>query len=67
MPGAWGPAPVKPKYQWKANGANIYGASSSTYVIQPSVRGKRITVWVAGDKTGYAHASRVSLPTGAVS
>ena len=66
VPGTWGPAPVTLKYQWKADGAAISGATASTYVLPASLLGKKITVTVTGSKTSYATVSRTSAATAAV-
>ncbi len=65
-PGTWAPAPVTLKYQWKANNANISGATASTYKIAAAVVGKRITVTVTGAKTGYTTLAKASSGTRAV-
>ena len=64
--GAWGPAPVTIKFQWKANGAAIIGATKSTYTVAAPVKGKKITVTVTGTKTGYASLARTSASTATV-
>ena len=65
-PGTWAPAPVTLKYQWKINGANISGATASTYKISASYVGKKITVTVTGSKTAYTTLVRTSASTSAV-
>lgn len=65
-PGTWGPAPVTLKYQWKANGTAISGATKTTLKLPSSVKGKKITVTVTGSKTGYISAIRTSKATTAV-
>ncbi|MET3667177.1 DUF4347 domain-containing protein [Caulobacter sp. 1776] len=53
-------------YQWKAAGANIAGATNSTYLLTPSEIGKAITV-VASYTDGFGAAESVfSAPTAAV-
>ncbi|AZZ53738.1 hypothetical protein C1I64_17970 [Rathayibacter festucae DSM 15932] len=64
--GTWGPAPVALKYQWRAGGTAISGATSATYVPTTSVVGARITVSVTGTKTGWTSAVRTSAATAAV-
>jgi hypothetical protein len=64
--GTWGPAPVALKYQWRAGGTAISGATSATYVPTTSVVGARITVSVTGTKTGWTSAVRTSGATAAV-
>ncbi|NQX05338.1 family 16 glycosylhydrolase [Rathayibacter sp. VKM Ac-2856] len=64
--GTWGPAPVALKYQWRAGGTAIAGATAATYVPTTSVVGARITVSVTGTKTGWTTAVRTSGATAAV-
>ena len=59
--GAWGPAPVTTKYQWKRNGVAISGATASTYKVRSADRGKRITVAVTGTKVGYTTVAKASF------
>lgn len=42
------------KYQWKADGVDISGATDSTYTVTDSDKGKVITVFVSGDGTNIA-------------
>ncbi|WP_353712913.1 carboxypeptidase regulatory-like domain-containing protein [Arthrobacter sp. K5] len=63
VPGTWGPAPVALKYQWKANGVAITGATASTYKPTTTVRGKSLTVTVTGTKTGYTTVAKTSAAT----
>ena len=65
-PGTWAPAPVTLTYQWKANGANISGATANTYTVAASLVGKTITVTVTGTKTGYTTTAKTSTATAAV-
>jgi hypothetical protein len=65
-PGTWAPAPVTLKYQWKANGAAISGATGKSWTITSGAKGKRITVTVTGSKTGYTSTSRTSSSTATV-
>ena len=64
--GSWGPSPVTLKYQWKANGANISGATATTYTVPATMYGKRISVTVSGTKEDYAPRSMTSALTAAV-
>ena len=64
--GSWGPSPVTLKYQWKANGANISGATATTYTVPATMYGKRISVTVSGTKADYAPRSMTSAQTAAV-
>jgi hypothetical protein len=66
VPGAWGPAPVTLKYQWKANGIAITGATASTYKPAAAVIGKTISGTVTGSKAGYTTAAKASALTARV-
>lgn len=48
------------KYQWKANGEPIPGATSRSYRIQPGLHGDKLTVTVKGDRPGYNPKSVMS-------
>ena len=65
-PGTWGPSPVTLKYQWRANGVAISGATAATYKPSSLMVGLKITVSVTGSKTGYASVTRTSTATAAV-
>jgi len=58
--GSWKPAPVKLNYQWKRAGANIAGATGSSYVLTKKDLHKSITVTVMGSKPGFTTVSRTS-------
>lgn len=60
--GTWSPAPAY-TYQWRADGAAIKGATSSTYTIPATLRGKKLSVSVTGKKTGYSTTSVTSAAT----
>lgn len=62
----WGPAPVTLSYQWKADGADIAGATGPSFVPGADEVGDTITVTVTGAKTGYAAASRTSIAVGPI-
>jgi hypothetical protein len=64
--GTWGPSPVTLKYQWKAAGVAIAGATASTYTPVAANLGKALTVTVTGSKAGYTTASKTSVATAAV-
>ncbi len=64
--GTWSPAPVTLAYQWKANGAPISGATASSYVVAPTMLGRRLTVTVTGSKTGFPTLATTSAATAAV-
>ncbi|WP_285100588.1 hypothetical protein [Promicromonospora sp. MEB111] len=48
------------KYQWKANGSSISGATSRTYTIPSRLHGDKLTVTVTGSKAGYTTKSLTS-------
>lgn len=64
--GTWAPAPVTLGYQWLRNGVAISGATSSTYKLIATDKGKRITVRVTGTKTGYTTLVKTSAATAAI-
>ena len=65
--GTYKPAADTYTYQWKANGENIAGATSATYIVKPAEKGKKITVTVQGSKSGYAvPAPKTSAATKAI-
>ncbi|WP_306205041.1 hypothetical protein [Actinoplanes sp. RD1] len=65
-PGTWSPAATSVKYQWKANGTAIKGATAATYVIPASLAGKKLTVTVTAARTGATTATATSASTAAV-
>ena len=64
-PGTW-TAGTSLMYQWKANGANVAGATASTFVPRAAQVGKKVTVTVTGIKSGYTTVSKTSTATAAV-
>jgi subtilisin family serine protease len=62
-PGAWGPAPVTLRYQWRRSGAPIAGATGATYRLTTSDAGRTVTVTVTGSKPGYSSVSKTSAGT----
>ncbi|MEU4387308.1 S8 family serine peptidase [Promicromonospora sp. NPDC023805] len=48
------------KYQWKANGTSISGATAFTYTPKATDRGRQLTVTITGSRPGYITASRTS-------
>ncbi|MFI2361501.1 hypothetical protein [Promicromonospora sp. NPDC019610] len=48
------------KYQWKANGSSISGATGRTYTIPNRLHGDKLTVTVTGSKAGYTTKSLTS-------
>ena len=62
-PGTWkaGSATVTSfAYQWLRNGVAIPRATASTYTVTPADYGRRISVKVTGQHTGYTTASKTS-------
>jgi hypothetical protein len=51
---AWKPGKVALSYRWLRNGKPIAKATHSTYTLKKADAGKRISVRVTGEKTGYA-------------
>ena len=62
----WSPEVDRYSYQWLANGKPIKRATGSTYVVGQKDVGKRITVRVAGIKSGYVTEVETSDPTDSV-
>ena len=62
----WDPIPTSYSYQWLANGKPIKRATESTYVVGKKDVGKRITVRVAGIKSGYFTEVETSTATDVV-
>ncbi len=60
---AWKPSKITYTWQWYANGAKISKATSKTYKITSSMKGKVITVKVTGKKSGYKTTVKTSKPT----
>lgn len=56
------PTPDSYQYQWYADGAELFGATSKTYTLTAAEVGKTIVVQVTAVKTGYASASDTSDP-----
>ncbi|MGC4174966.1 hypothetical protein [Demequina sp.] len=50
--GTWSPTATL-SYQWYRNGVRISGATKATYKLTSSDKGKKISVNVAGKKSGY--------------
>lgn len=59
----WTPTPTTVRYQWRADGRAVSGATSRTWKVPASARGKRITVAITGSKTGYTTRTAVSPAT----
>lgn len=61
-PGVW-PAGVRPEYEWYADGEYIAGAASSTLTLTAAMVGKRIAVFVWGEKEPGQWEAKDSAPT----
>jgi hypothetical protein len=60
-----GVAPVSTAYQWKADGVNIIGATSATYVVEVATNGKRLSCQITttdGDNTNAVKTSTQTNP-----
>lgn len=63
--GTWTPTATL-TYQWLANGKAISKATKATLTLSSSLKGKKISVKVAGKKAGYTTASKTSKATAKV-
>jgi hypothetical protein len=61
--GTWSPTPSSYTYQWRANGAAISGATSSSFKLTKAQYGKTITVTVTARRSLYITTSRTSAAT----
>ena len=59
----WKPAPSVWTYRWKRNGANIAGATKSTYVVTAADVGAKISLDATGDRDGYKKQKLTSAST----
>jgi hypothetical protein len=64
--GSWGPAPVTLTYRWYRSGKAISKATTASYTLTKSDKGKKITVRVTGTKAGYTKVVRKSAETAKV-
>jgi hypothetical protein len=62
----WTPTPTTVRYQWRADGRPVSGATSPTWKIPASAQGKPISVAVTGSRNGYTTKTVVSPATTAV-
>lgn len=60
--GTWSQTPDSYTYQWKRAGANIAGATASTYTVVSGDVGQAITATVTAVKAGYTSGSATSNP-----
>ncbi|WP_156464664.1 hypothetical protein [Aeromicrobium sp. Root495] len=61
--GIWSPSGTSFRYQWRANGASIKGATRSSYKIARSLRGKKLSVVVTASRFGYSSKAATSAST----
>jgi surface antigen len=62
-PGKWAPGTPKLRYQWRADGVDIPGATSSTFQLTDDQVGKRVRVRVSAHELGYRTTRARSAPT----
>ncbi|RFA14626.1 hypothetical protein B7R21_06195 [Subtercola boreus] len=65
--GTWSQPGLSYTYQWYLNGASIAGATKSTYTIDGSALGQKISARVNATSASYADASATTLATAVVS
>lgn len=63
-PGAWTPAPDEVRYQWRADGAPLPGATAPTLTVAPAQVDRKLSVTVTALKSGYAAVATTSAATG---
>ncbi|MFG3037866.1 hypothetical protein ACGFYZ_13245 [Streptomyces sp. NPDC048330] len=51
--GTWSPAPEAYAYQWKADGADVAGATGASYTVPAALFGKQLSVAVTARKAGH--------------
>lgn len=61
--GSWSPTPLDFSFQWRADGAPIAGATSSSFAPSADELGAEISVSVTGSRTGFVPETRTSEPT----
>lgn len=64
--GSWGPGKVSLTYAWFRDGKQIPGIKGSTYTMGSASKGKKITVKVTGEKSGYGTVTKTSKATARV-
>ncbi|HAM45273.1 MAG TPA: hypothetical protein DCM67_09690, partial [Propionibacteriaceae bacterium] len=62
-PGTWDPEPTELSYQWRADGVDIEGATSSTYQVRAADLGAEISVVVTATRDEYAPATATAAVT----
>lgn len=65
-PGAWSPTPDEMRFQWRADGSPIAGATGTTLALEPTLVGQRVTVTITAVKAAYPSVTKVTGPTPAV-
>lgn len=65
-PSTWTPTPTTVRYQWRVDGKAVTGATSRTWKVPASAKGKKVTVAVTGSRAGYTTRTTVSPATAAV-
>ena len=64
--GGWSPAPGTVRYQWRAGGTPIAGATGSTLLLGRAQQGHAVSVQVTASRTGYPTMTATSAATRAV-
>ena len=64
--GSWGPGSVSRSYQWYRGKTAISGAGGTSYAVQASDAGSKLSVKVSGLRTGYTVTARTSATTATV-
>lgn len=59
--GLWQPSGVSFKYQWRIGTKLLSGTTRTSLKLPSSARGKRITLWVTGSKTGYTSVKKTVI------
>jgi hypothetical protein len=60
VPGTWAPTATSYAYQWLANGVAIRGAVGPAYVVPATLRGKKLSVRVAGRRSNLVATTSTS-------
>lgn len=56
----WTPTPTTVRYQWRLDGKAVASATSRTWKVPASAKGKKVSVAVTGSHAGYATRTVVS-------
>jgi hypothetical protein len=64
--GTWAPQPDSFTFKWWSNGVAISGATGSAYTVVAADLGKKITLTVTANKTGYTSLAKSSAATATV-